>query len=122
MNIRRTEVWTFDLPFLQGTVALSVPAPSQEEAAQLIKDWMAQVQKELALAFPKVAPPTDPIPTELNALQIGLIGDMVSKIPGYEGVMDVPALMKAVKKITKLELNVVNFKEIIPLLDRQKNG
>lgn len=121
MNIKSTTVFTFDLPFLQGVVGLSVSAASQEEAAQMIKDWMEGVQKELALTFPKVAP-VDASPTELNALQLGLISDMVANIPGYEGVLDMPSLLKAVKKLTKLDLTLQNFKDIIPLLEKLKNG
>lgn len=123
LNIRKTEVWTFEVPFQQGTVALSVSATSQEQAAQVIKDWMQGVQQELALEFPKIAPPTAvATPTTLNALQIGLISDMVNAIPGYDGTLDMPTLTKAVKKLTKLELTLENFKDILPLLEKQKNG
>lgn len=123
MRIEQTTVWTFHLPFQTGMVSINVSAPTQQDAAQIVKDWLEQGQKELALLFPKVAPiQSDEAPATLNAIQIGLLSEMINAIPGYEGTLDMPTLTKAVKKLTKLELTLENFKEILPLLEKLKNG
>lgn len=124
MKIEEQKVYTFHLPFQTGMVSINVVAETREHAAQIVKDWLEQGQKELALLFPRVSVPVNAIeeaPVTLNALQIGLISDMVNQIPGYDGTLDMPTLTKAVKKLTKLELTLENFKEIIPLLEKQKN-
>lgn len=125
MKIEESRVFTFHLPFQSGMVSINVVADSQPQAAQIVKDWLEQGQKELALLFPQVVPflPVDnEAPVTLNALQVGLISDMVNAIPGYEGTLDMPTLTKAVKKLTKLDLTLENFKEILPLLEKLKNG
>lgn len=123
MRIEEQKSFTFHLPFLSGLVSLNVAASTQTEAAQILKEWMNQTQKELALLFPAVAPqgPTDTPPaTELNALQLGLISDLVTSISGYEKVKDIEGLSAAVGVLTDYRLTLENFKLIVPVLEKMK--
>ena len=101
----------------------SIAAPSQAEAAQIFKEWLAQAQKELALLFPIVAPnqPESQQDT-LNALQIGLISDLITSMPGYEKTQGFIPLSKAVLELTKTELTLENFKVIVPILEKLKGN
>lgn len=117
MKIESIANHVFHLPFQAGLVSINVQAPSQEEAAQIIKDWMQEAQKELALLFPQVAPMT-PVPTEFNALQISLLEDL-SKACGYEGNIDLPSF---IKQATGFEMTLENVKKIIPALETLRDG
>ena len=124
MEIKQSSIWTFNCPFPGGQIlAFNIAAPSQAEAAQIFKDWLGQAQKELALLFPVVAPvaqaiPSVETPTTLNALQMGLIEDMVSNIqrPRKENIFE------TVKDWTGLELNVANAREIFTKLEMMKTN
>lgn len=124
MEIKQTSVYTFNCPFQNGQIMqFSIAAPSQAEAAQVFKDWLSQAQKELALLFPVVSsnqpePPSD----TLNALQIGLISDLITSMPGYEKVQGFIPLQKAVLELTKTELTLENFKVIVPILEKLKQA
>lgn len=102
----------------------SIAAPSQAEAAQIFKEWLAQAQKELALLFPIVAQdkPAEPQSDTLNALQIGLISDLITSMPGYEKTQGFIPLSKAVLELTKTELTLENFKVIVPILEKLKGN
>lgn len=117
MTIETNALHTFHLPFQSGLVSINVAAPTQAEAAQVIKDWMNEAQKELALLFPKVAPLPD-MPTEMNALQIGLLEDL-AKSCGYDGTV---SLSTFIGETAGLEMTLENFKKIIPVLEKIRDG
>lgn len=123
MNIKHQKVFTFEFPFAQGVVALSVPADTEAEAADFLKKWMNNVQMELALQFPEVTPTsaasTDlpQLPIEFNKLQMSLLEDLAKACN-----LDVDNLAKSIKKATGLALTVNNFKAIVPALEALRDG
>lgn len=126
MNIKHQKVFTFEFPFAQGVVALSVPADTESEAADFLKKWMNNVQMELALQFPEVSPAQanmaavaspELMPVELNKLQVSLLEDLVKACN-----LDVDNLAKSIKKATGLALTVNNFKAIVPALEALRDG
>lgn len=117
MNIKRTEVYSFDFPFLQGNVVLSIPAESDKEAVKILKEWLSRVQVELSMSFPETAP-TDPLPpTEFNKLQLSLLEDLVKACN-----LDTENMAKSIKKVTGLALTINNFKAIVPALEALRDG
>lgn len=124
MQIVESKIYSFRCPFVAGMeMTFSVPANSQQEAADILKDWFEKAQKELALLFPKVAPmPAEMQPDTLNALQIGLISDLITSLPGYEKIQGFIPLQKAVKELTDIELTLENFKVVVPILEKLKQN
>lgn len=122
MNIKKTEVWVFEIPFQQGTVALSVPEESQEKAVKVLKEWFSKSQVELSMAFPETAPsaPTDPIPapSEFNKMQIMLLEDLAKSC----GIVENETIAVFVERITGFPLNVENFKDIVSSLEAIRDG
>lgn len=124
MHISETKVYSFRCPFVGGMeLTFSVPANSQQEAADILKDWFEKAQKELALLFPKIAlMPQEMQPDTLNALQIGLISDLITSLPGYEKVQGFIPMQNAVKELIDLDLTLENFKVIVPALEKLKQN
>lgn len=112
-------MFSFDMPFMGGNIMLNVSAESEPHAAKIVKDWMAKTQLELALQFPETSPSTDPqpLPTEFNKMQIGLLEDL-AKACG----LDITNLPKSIKKATKLDMTLDNFKAIVPMLEALRAG
>lgn len=118
MQIRRIEMFSFDMPFMQGNIVLNVPAESEPAAAKIVKDWMAKTQLELALQFPETSPaPTDPASPTFNALQLGLIEDLAKACN-----LDTTNLAKSIKKATGITMTLDNFKTIVPALEAIRDG
>lgn len=119
MQIDETKLYHFRFPFMNGMeLGFPVPAQSREEAAQCLKNWFEEAQKELALLFPQVSPAmmSAEIPQSFNAMQIGLLEDLSAKA----GRRPSEVLAEFVLEKTGLELTLENFKKIVPILEGNK--
>jgi len=116
MRIDQSTVFQFRFPFMNGLeLGFPVAAPNQHEAAQALKHWFEEAQKELAIMFPQVSPEAEQIPPAFNQLQMGLLEDLSSKL-GRKG----EPLADFVREKTGYDLTIDNFKLIVPVLEGTK--
>lgn len=122
MRVDESKIFQFRFPFMNGLeLGFPVAANNQHEAAQALKHWFEEAQKELAIMFPQVTPigqntPQDAIPDQFNQLQMGLLEDLSAKL----GRKPSEVLSEFVKERTGLELTLENFKLIVPILEGNK--
>lgn len=120
MRIDESKIFQFRFPFMNGLeLGFPVAAPNQHEAAQALKHWFEEAQKELAIMFPQVAPTGQNAPleaTQFNQLQMGLLEELSSKL----GRKPSDILADFIREKTGLEMTLENFKLIVPILEGNK--
>lgn len=122
MQITESKIFQFRFPFMNGLeLGFPVAAPSQHEAAQALKHWFEEAQKELAIMFPQVAPtgqntPQEAVSASFNQMQMGLLEDLSAKL----GRKPSEVLSEFIQERTGLELTLENFKLIVPILEGNK--